>query len=113
MDPLDGLMMGFGLTLGTSTLAACLVGALLGTLVGVLPGIGPVATMALLLPATFHMEPASALVMLAGIYCGAQYGSSTTAILLNLPGDAGVGLSAGELMLHAVRRGAAGAGGRA
>src|SRR5258707_926503 len=65
----------------------CLVGALLGTLIGVLPGIGPVATIAMLLPITFNLNPTGALIMLAGIYYGAQYGGSTTAILLNLPGE--------------------------
>jgi putative tricarboxylic transport membrane protein len=108
MDPLDGLIMGFGLTFDTGTLIMCLIGALLGTLVGVLPGIGPVATMALLLPATFHLEPAAALVMLAGVYYGAQYGSSTTAILLNLPGEASGVITA--LDGHALaKRGRAGA----
>ncbi len=108
MDPLDGLIMGFGLTFDADTLAMCLVGALLGTLVGVLPGIGPVATMALLLPVTFHLEPAAALVMLAGVYYGAQYGSSTTAILLNLPGEASGVITA--LDGHALaKRGRAGA----
>src|SRR5207247_2794513 len=66
----------------------CLVGVFLGTLIGVLPGIGPVATIAMLLPATFTLPPVSALIMLAGIYYGAQYGGSTTAILVNLPGEA-------------------------
>src|SRR5213596_3732668 len=65
----------------------CLVGALLGTLIGVLPGIGPVATIAMLLPITFNLNPTSALIMLAGIYYGAQYGGSTTAILVNIPGE--------------------------
>src|SRR5580765_5202736 len=65
----------------------CLVGALLGTLIGVLPGIGPVATIAMLLPITFNLNPTGALIMLAGIYYGAQYGGSTTAILVNLPGE--------------------------
>ena len=65
----------------------CLVGVILGTLVGVLPGIGPVATIAMLLPITFNLDPIGALIMLAGIYYGAQYGGSTTAILVNLPGE--------------------------
>ena len=69
-------------------LAYCFVGVLLGTLIGVLPGIGPVATIAMLLPITYALAPASALIMLAGIYYGAQYGGSTTAILVNLPGEA-------------------------
>src|SRR4026209_2625610 len=65
----------------------CLIGVLLGTLIGVLPGIGPVATIAMLLPVTFSLSPVAALIMLAGIYYGAQYGGSTTAILVNLPGE--------------------------
>ena len=68
-------------------LAYCLAGVFLGTAVGVLPGLGPVATIAMLLPATFALPPISALIMLAGIYYGAQYGGSTTAILVNLPGE--------------------------
>ena len=66
----------------------CLIGCLLGTLIGVLPGIGPVATIAMLLPVTYALPPVAALIMLAGIYYGAQYGGSTTAILVNLPGEA-------------------------
>ena len=66
----------------------CFVGVLLGTLIGVLPGIGPVATIAMLLPITYALPPTAALIMLAGIYYGAQYGGSTTAILVNLPGEA-------------------------
>src|SRR6185436_13365824 len=65
----------------------CLIGVFLGTLIGVLPGIGPVATIAMLLPVTFSLSPVAALIMLAGIYYGAQYGGSTTAILVNLPGE--------------------------
>ena len=65
----------------------CLIGVLLGTLIGVLPGVGPVATIAMLLPITFNLNPIAALIMLAGIYYGAQYGGSTTAILVNLPGE--------------------------
>ena len=65
----------------------CFVGALIGTLIGVLPGLGPVATIAMLLPVTFYLPPVAALIMLAGIYYGAQYGGSTTAILVNIPGE--------------------------
>jgi TctA family transporter len=79
---------GLGLALQPGSLLLCLVGVALGTLVGVLPGLGPVATIALLLPVTFALPPAGALIMLAGIYYGAQYGSSTTAILLRVPGEA-------------------------
>ncbi|OGA14218.1 MAG: hypothetical protein A3G25_03915 [Betaproteobacteria bacterium RIFCSPLOWO2_12_FULL_63_13] len=82
------LALGFGVALSVQNLLYCLTGVLLGTLIGVLPGIGPVATMAMLLPVTFTLPPTSALIMLAGIYYGAQYGGSTTAILVNIPGEA-------------------------
>jgi putative tricarboxylic transport membrane protein len=84
---LDAWATGFALALTFENLALCFLGALLGTVVGVLPGIGPAATLALLLPLTFAMEPEGALIMLAAIYYGAQYGGSTSAILLNLPGE--------------------------
>ena len=79
--------MGFGVAFTPINLLYCLIGCILGTLIGVLPGIGPVATIAMLLPATYALPPVSALIMLAGIYYGAQYGGSTTAILVNLPGE--------------------------
>jgi putative tricarboxylic transport membrane protein len=88
MELLSNLALGFSVALTLYNIAFCFLGVVLGTLVGVLPGIGPVATIAMLLPITFHFEPASALIMLAGIYYGAQYGGSTTAILVNLPGEA-------------------------
>jgi putative tricarboxylic transport membrane protein len=81
------LGIGFGVALSLNNLFYCLIGVLLGTLIGVLPGIGPVATIAMLLPVTFTLSPISALIMLAGIYYGAQYGGSTTAILVNIPGE--------------------------
>ncbi|HET7765336.1 MAG TPA: tripartite tricarboxylate transporter permease [Burkholderiales bacterium] len=81
------LGIGFGVALSVQNLLYCLLGVLLGTLIGVLPGIGPVATIAMLLPVTFTLNPTSALIMLAGIYYGAQYGGSTTAILVNIPGE--------------------------
>jgi TctA family transporter len=81
------LGIGFGVALTPLNLLYCFMGVLLGTLIGVLPGIGPVATIAMLLPVTFTLPPVSALIMLAGIYYGAQYGGSTTAILVNLPGE--------------------------
>ena len=88
MEGLQGsLVLGFGVALTPMNLLYCLLGVSLGTLIGVLPGIGPVATIAMLLPATFSLPPVSALIMLAGIYYGAQYGGSTTAILVNLPGE--------------------------
>jgi TctA family transporter len=87
MDILANLATGFATALQPLNLLYCFLGVLLGTLVGVLPGLGPVATIAMLLPATFALPPESALIMLAGIYYGAQYGGSTTAILINLPGE--------------------------
>jgi TctA family transporter len=83
----DHLIFGFGVALSLDNLLYCLVGVLVGTLIGVLPGIGPLATIAMLLPLTFNVPPVAALIMLAGIYYGAQYGGSTTAILVNLPGE--------------------------
>jgi TctA family transporter len=82
------LAFGFGVVLSLQNLMYCFFGVVLGTLIGVLPGIGPLATIAMLLPVTFNLSPISALIMLAGIYYGAQYGGSTTSILVNLPGEA-------------------------
>ncbi len=87
MDLLADLQLGFGVALTLQNILYCFVGVLLGTLICVLPGIGPVATIAMLLPATYALPPVSALIMLAGMYYGAQYGGSTTAILVNLPGE--------------------------
>ncbi|EKS29364.1 tripartite tricarboxylate transporter permease [Afipia felis] len=83
------LALGFGVAFSATNLMLCLVGALVGTLVGVLPGVGTIATVAMLLPITFGLPPVGALIMLAGIYYGAQYGGSTTSILVNIPGEAG------------------------
>jgi putative tricarboxylic transport membrane protein len=83
----SNLALGFSVALTLQNLGWCLVGAIVGTAIGVLPGVGPVATMALLLPVTYYLPPEGALIMLAGIYYGAQYGGSTTAILVNLPGE--------------------------
>jgi len=88
VDLFANLATGFGNALSWSNLWFCLIGCLLGTLIGVLPGIGPVATIAMLLPITYGLDPMAALIMLAGIYYGAQYGGSTTAILANMPGEA-------------------------
>src|SRR5215216_4625042 len=88
METLANLAFGLGVALGWQNIVYCFIGCFLGTLVGVLPGIGPVATVAMLLPFTFNLGPAPALIMLAGIYYGAQYGGSTTAILVNIPGEA-------------------------
>ena len=87
MELIHNLSIGFGVAFTFTNLLYCLIGCILGTLIGVLPGIGPVATIAMLLPATYALPPVSALIMLAGIYYGAQYGGSTTAILVNLPGE--------------------------
>jgi putative tricarboxylic transport membrane protein len=87
MDILSNLWLGFGVAVTPINLLYCLIGVMLGTLIGVLPGIGPVATIAMLLPVTFNLNPVAALIMLAGIYYGAQYGGSTTAILVNIPGE--------------------------
>ena len=87
MDLFSHLALGFSVALTPINLLWALIGALVGTLIGVLPGIGPVATIAMLLPTTYALQPVSALIMLAGIYYGAQYGGSTTSILLNMPGE--------------------------
>jgi putative tricarboxylic transport membrane protein len=87
MDALSHLLAGFSLALTPTNLFMAFLGALLGTIVGVLPGLGPTSTIAILLPLTTVLEPASAIIMMAGIYYGAQYGGSTTAILLNIPGE--------------------------
>ena len=87
MDLFTNLALGFGVAFTAQNLVYAFVGCLLGTLIGVLPGIGPLATIAMLLPATYSLPSVSALIMLAGIYYGAQYGGSTTAILVNLPGE--------------------------
>jgi TctA family transporter len=87
MDLFHNLALGFGVAFTLQNLLYAFIGCLLGTLIGVLPGIGPLATIAMLLPATYSLPPVAALIMLAGIYYGAQYGGSTTAILVNLPGE--------------------------
>jgi TctA family transporter len=87
VDLFQHLLFGFGVALSLTNLAYCFVGVVVGTLIGVLPGIGPLATIAMLLPLTYNVPPVAALIMLAGIYYGAQYGGSTTAILVNLPGE--------------------------
>jgi len=94
MDLLSNLALGFSAAATPANLLFCLIGVILGTLVGVLPGIGATATIAMLLPITFQIEPLSSLIMLAGIYYGAQYGGSTTAILINLPGESSSAVTA-------------------
>jgi len=94
MELLDNLALGFVTATSLANLFFCLIGVLLGTLIGVLPGIGATATIAMLLPITFQLEPVSSLIMLAGIYYGAQYGGSTTAILINMPGESSSAVTA-------------------
>ena len=88
MDLFDNLILGFTVALSLQNLLYCFIGVFVGTLIGVLPGIGPLVTIAMLLPITFNLPPIPALIMLSGIYYGAQYGGSTTSILVNLPGEA-------------------------
>src|SRR5215467_5656537 len=87
MDLFNNLIFGFEVAFSLQNLLYCLIGVSVGTLIGVLPGIGPLGTIAMLMPITYNVSPVSALIMLAGIYYGAQYGGSTTAILVNLPGE--------------------------
>src|SRR5512147_3292697 len=87
MEVIHGMLHGFEVALTPYNLLWCFIGVFLGTVVGVLPGLGPPATIAMLLPLTFQMNPTSAVIMLAGIYYGAKYGGSTTSILLNVPGE--------------------------
>ena len=109
MDIFHNLAIGFGVAFTLSNLAYAFVGALLGTLIGVLPGLGPVATIAMLLPSIYTLDAAPALIMLAGIYYGAQYGGSTTAILINVPGESSSVVTAidGYQMARQGRAGAA------
>src|SRR5215472_15849603 len=86
-DFIANLSMGFGVALTPLNFVFCLLGALIGTLVGVLPGLGPVTTIAMLLPITFKISPVASLIMLSGIYYGAHHAGSTTAIMLNMPGE--------------------------
>src|SRR5215217_6077785 len=88
MDVVGGLLQGFSVALQPANLFWCFLGCFLGTVVGILPGLGPAATIAMLLPLTFKMDPSGGIIMLAGIYYGAKYGGSTTSILLNIPGEA-------------------------
>src|SRR5512145_557627 len=86
-DLLQHLALGFSVAFSAQNVGLAFVGCLIGTLVGVLPGIGPIASITMLLPITFGIEPVGAIIMLAGIYYGAQYGGSTSAILVNIPGE--------------------------
>ena len=109
MDLLANLMLGFESAVTLQNVLYCFAGVTVGTLIGVLPGMGPVATVAMLLPITYALDPASALIMLAGIYYGAQYGGSTTAVLVNIPGEAAAVVTCldGHRMARQGRAGAA------
>ena len=109
MDLVANLMLGIESAVTLQNLLYCFVGVTGGTLIGVLPGMGPVATVAMLLPITYALDPASALIMLAGIYYGAQYGGSTTAVLVNIPGEAAAVVTCldGHRMARQGRAGAA------
>ncbi|MDQ0509470.1 tripartite tricarboxylate transporter permease [Ancylobacter amanitiformis] len=109
MEIFDNLALGFSVAFTFQNIFYCFLGVLLGTLIGVLPGLGPVPTIAMLLPITFGLPPVAALIMLAGIYYGAQYGGSTTAILINLPGESSSVVTAidGYQMARQGRAGAA------
>jgi putative tricarboxylic transport membrane protein len=109
MDFISNLALGFSTAGSIENLFFCFIGVILGTLIGVLPGIGATATIAMLLPITFQLEPVSSLIMLAGIYYGAQYGGSTTAILINMPGESSSAVTAidGYQMARKGRAGAA------
>jgi len=87
MDILNNLAFGFGVAFSLQNLAYCFAGVALCTLIGVLPGVGPLVTIPMLFPITFHLPAVPAIIMLAGIFYGAQYGGSTTSILVNLPGE--------------------------
>src|SRR5262245_1303883 len=87
MDVIGYLLHGFAVAISPLNLMWCFIGCFLGTVIGILPGLGPAATIAMLLPLTFKMDPTSALIMLSGIYYGSKYGGSTTSILLNVPGE--------------------------
>ena len=87
MDILHNMVTGFGVALTPVNVVLCLVGCFIGTLIGVLPGIGPAATIALLLPVTFTLPPATAIIMLSGIYYGVAYGGTLTSVLMNIPGE--------------------------
>src|SRR5262245_63741975 len=109
MHTLNALLAGFGTAFTLVNLGWCLLGVTLGTVIGILPGIGPALTIALLLPMTAHLDPTGAFIMFAGLYYGAMYGSSTTSILLNTPGETGSIITAieGNLMARQGRGAAA------
>src|SRR4030065_1316012 len=93
MEVFQNILNGFSIAITPLNLVLCFVGCFVGTLIGVFPGIGPAATIALLLPVTFTLPPATAIIMLSGIFYGAMYGGSTTAILVNIPGEAAAAIT--------------------
>src|SRR5258708_8476405 len=93
MDVFHGLMQGFQVAMSANNLLMCVVGVVLGTVIGVLPGLGPAATIAMLLPLTYKLDPTGAMIMLAGIYYGAKYGGPNTSILLDVPGGSSPGVT--------------------
>jgi len=109
MEIFSGLLQGFAVSLTWTNIMFCFIGVTIGTLIGVLPGIGPVATLSLIIPTTFSMSPVSAIILLAGVYYGASYGGSTTAILINVPGEVGAMMTCidGYQMARKGRAGAA------
>src|SRR4026209_1618648 len=106
---LDSLALGFSVAFQPDILLYAFLGCLVGTLVGMLPGIGPLAGLSILLPATYALDPTKAIVMLAGIYYGSQYGGSTTSILMRIPREASSGMTCidGDVMARKGRAGAA------
>ena len=88
MEILQNLQLGFSVVFTASNLFYCFVGCLVGTMIGVLPGIGPLATLSMLLPVTYKLDPAASIIMLSGIFYGSMYGGSTTSVLVNMPGEA-------------------------
>lgn len=109
MDTIDAILHGFAVAITVQNLLYVTIGAILGTIIGMLPGIGPAAGIGILLPLSFGFDPTSALIMLAGIYYGAQYGNTISAVLLNTPGGASAVMTAidGYAMARAGRGGAA------
>ena len=110
MELIQNLGLGLATAAQPANLMFCFIGALLGTAVGVLPGVGPLATIAMLLPITFKVSPEASIIMLAGIYYGAQYGGSTTAILINLPGEASSAVTACSMLSTVTGRSGRGGG---
>src|SRR6478735_1891674 len=108
-DLFGNLALGISIAFTLNNIFLCFTGCMIGTLIGVLPGIGPIATISILLPFTFGISPVGSMIMLAGIYYGAQYGGSTTAILVRMPGEASsiVTMLDGHAMARAGRAGAA------